>query len=88
MALVGLTINIKKAPTIVPIKAPKTGIKAVNPTKTEMVDAYGIFKSNIPIKQRTPIMTASRHCPVIKLPNILLDNSLISIIFFSFFSGK
>ena len=57
----GFTINIKNAPTIVPIKAPKTGINAVNPTKTEIAPAYGSLKIIIPKKHKTPIIIASKH---------------------------
>ena len=41
-ALKGSTIKIKKAPIKVPMNAPNTGIKAVKPTKTDIVEAYGI----------------------------------------------
>ena len=86
--MVGSTIKIKNAPTIVPIKAPKTGIKAVKPTKTEIVAAYGILSIIIPIKHNIPIMIASKNWPLIKLPKVLLDNSLISTSFFCLSSDK
>ena len=72
-ALVGSTINIKKAPIAVPMKAPNTGIKAVNPTNTAIVGAYGICNINIPIKQSRPIISASIHCPETKFPNVTLS---------------
>lgn len=72
-ALIGETIRIKKAPIIVPIKAPKTGIKAVKPTNAEIAPEYGMLKISIPIKQRIPMIKASVTWPVIKLENVTND---------------
>ena len=74
----GLTIRIKNAPTAVPIKAPKMGISAVKPTRTEIIAAYGIRKISIPAKHKIPMMIASVNWPVIKLLKILLESPPIS----------
>ena len=71
-ALIGLTTTINNAAIPVPINAPNTGIKAVNPTNTEDVNAYGILRIFIPIKQSIPKIQASNNCPPIKLLNVLL----------------
>ena len=52
-------MNIKKAPIIQPINAPKTGIKAVKPTITDIVPAYGNCKTNIHTKHNKPNIQAS-----------------------------
>ena len=36
-ALIGLTIKMRKAPTKIPINAPKMGIKAVNPISVAII---------------------------------------------------
>ena len=51
--------NINIAPIAVPKNAPNTGINAVTPTSTEIVNAYGILNIVIPIKQRIPRSIAS-----------------------------
>ena len=50
-----------------PINAPTIGISAVNAISTPIITAYGILKIDIVMINMTPIITASRHCPVIKL---------------------
>ena len=87
-ALVGSTIKIKKAPINVPMNAPKTGINAVKPTNTDIVEAYGICNISIPIKHNIPMIRASKHCPLIKLPKVVLESAAISLRRFSFFSGR
>ena len=57
----GSFIKIRNAPTPAPIKAPTTGIKAVTPTSTPIIAAYGKRKINIPMAQRLPKITASIH---------------------------
>ena len=45
IACFGLSIKIKKLPTAHPMKAPKTGINAVNAIKTPIRSAYGICQN-------------------------------------------
>ena len=63
---------IKKNEGIVPINAPKIGIKLVVPTRTLIKKAYGILNTNIPKKHKVPIISASVHWPRIKPENTLL----------------
>ena len=60
-------MNIKKAPIIHPINAPNTGIKAVKPTITDIVPAYGNLSINIHTKHNKPNIKASITCTLIKL---------------------
>ena len=60
-ACFGLSIKIKKLPTAHPMKAPKTGINAVNAIKIPIRSAYGIRKILSVMTNIHPRITASRH---------------------------
>ena len=80
--------RIKNAPIPVPMKAPNTGMSAVNPTRTAMGAAYGIRKMVIPMKQSAPMITASKSCPVIKFENVLAVRWARDVIRAYAFSGN
>ena len=69
-ALIGVSTNIKKAPTKQPIKAPTNGIKAVNAIRTPIIKAYGILKIVMATTNKHPKITASTHCPVKNLEKL------------------
>ena len=52
---------IRINPIAVPINAPNIGIKAVNPSKTPIVEAYGNLNISIPTKTKLPKIKASKH---------------------------
>ena len=70
-ALIGSTINIRNAPTIHPINAPKIGINAEKAITIPTSRAYGNRKIDIVITNIHPKIIASTHCPVRKLENVL-----------------
>ena len=63
----GFTIRIKNAPKIHPIKAPKTGISAVNATSTPMSSAYGNPSSHSVTTNIQPRISASTHLSLIHI---------------------
>ena len=53
---IGSASAIRTALGIAPIYGPKNGITLVTPTITLTSIAYGIFKIDVPIKHKIPIM--------------------------------
>lgn len=70
-AFIGSTMKIKNAPSAQPRNAPKIGISAVNAIKIHTSSAYGSRKIVMANTNMLPRITASRHCPVRKLENVL-----------------
>ena len=65
IACIGSLSNIRTAPMIAPVTAPKIGINAVIEIMQEIIRGCGKRKMSIPIKVREPIKRDSMHCPVI-----------------------
>ena len=77
----GLTITIRNAPTMQPIKAPNIGISEAKAMRILISSEYGIRIMVITTKNIEPKIKASRHCPVKKLENVLLLSFAICSIF-------
>ena len=79
MAQTGTLNNIPKMPnTSPPIHAPKIGTSALMATNAETAPAYGIPRISIPIKHRTPMITASVSCPLTKFVKVWLVREAMS----------
>ena len=67
----GSTNKIINADGTAPINGPKYGIIFVAPTITDIINAYGILKINIPTKQIIPTIKESINLALKKSANIL-----------------